>query len=111
LFGIEGHLFSSASVGHVLPPNEDAVGATSEQHRAQAKSQMPTASDEHFPALASWSQVYLLLFGSLFEHVGQIPLEQVDRHLPEGTIEREEHEIFCARAVQFAVDEGEMSEQ
>jgi len=64
----------------------------------------------HFPAAASWSQVYLLLLGALFEHELQAPFEQVNRHLP--VMEREEQEVpLWETTEQFAVAEGEMSEQ
>ena len=102
---------SAASVGQDFPPAFE--GATSEQHRPQLRSHVPTARLEHFPAALSWSQVYLLLLGVLLEHVGHVPLEQVERHLPEGTIEREEQDVgfWATRAEQFAEVEGEMSEQ
>ena len=74
---------------------------------------MPTARLAHFPAAASWSQVYLLLLGALLEQVEQVPFVQVNRHLPEGTIEREEHEVLGAweTTEQLAEAEGEKSEQ
>lgn len=112
--GIDAHLPPAASSGHDLPPNAGDVGATSEQQRAQARSHAPTASDAHLPADASWSHVYLLLFGGLFEHVGHFSWEHDDRHLPAGTIDRDEHEGLPAATIeeQFAVfGEGEMSEQ
>ena len=56
--------------------------------------------------------MYLLLLGVLFEHEGQEPLEQVNRHLPEGIIEREEQEVpLWMTTEQLAVVEGERSEQ
>lgn len=105
---------SAASAAHdFLPPAVFEGGATSEQHRAQLRSHDPTARLAHLPAAASWPQVYLLLLGALSEHEVQAPLEQVERHLPAGTIEREEHEGVPreARTEQLAVAEGEMSEQ
>lgn len=101
---------SAASVEHDFPPAA-FPGATSEQHRAQLRSHVPTARLAHFPAAASWSQVYLLLFGVLLEHAGHVPFEQVERHLPEGTMDREEQDVFWETTEQFAVVEGEMSEQ
>lgn len=110
LYGIEAHLPSFAKVAHVFPPAFEA-GGMSEQQRAQLRSHVPTARLEHLPAAASWSQVYLLRLGVLFEQVGQVPFEHVNRHLPEGTIERDEQEVLWATTEQLAVDEGEMSEQ
>lgn len=101
---------SAASAAHVLPAAFE--GGTSEQHRAQLRSHDPTARLAHLPAAASWPQVYLLLLGALSEHEVQAPFEQVERHLPAGTIEREEHEVPReTTAEQLAVVEGEMSEQ
>lgn len=54
--------------------------------------------------------MYLLLLGALFEHELQAPFEQVNRHLP--VMEREEQEVpLWETTEQFAVAEGEMSEQ
>lgn len=102
---------SAASAAHVLPAAFD--GGTSEQHRAQLRSHVPTARLAHLPAAASWPQVYLLLLGALSEHEVQAPFEQVERHLPAGTIEREEQDGVPREtmAEQLAVVEGEMSEQ
>lgn len=96
-------------MAHDLPPA--FPGATSEQHRAQLRLHVPTARLAHLPAAASWSQVYLDLLRVLFEHEGHVPLEQVNRHLPDETMEREEQGVLWETTEQFAVVEGEMSEQ
>ena len=104
---------SAASAAHDLPPGLLLEGgATSEQHRAQLRSHVPTARLAHLPAAASWPQVYLTLLGALSEHEVHAPFEQVDRHLPEETIGRELHDVPRETTTeQLAVVEGEMSEQ